>query len=178
MSPALAIAAALVLVIAISSLLYVRRAQREHALEQMLDMHVAALASANPVDVVSSDRHTVKPWFQGKLPFTFNLPELAGSQYKLNGGKLVYFRGKPAAQLIFELGKHELSVFIAQDGAGTAGVSDANENGFSTEPGPPPACGTSSSAMPAPPTCAPSASCCAPYNDEIIPVRPLTKLSC
>jgi anti-sigma factor RsiW len=133
MSPALAIAAALVLVIAISSLLYVRRAQREQAREQMLDMHVTALASANPVDVVSSDRHTVKPWFQGKLPFTFNLPELAGSQYKLNGGKLVYFRGKPAAQLIFELRKHELSVFIVQDGAGSGGVSDANENGFSTE---------------------------------------------
>jgi anti-sigma factor RsiW len=133
MSPTLAIAVALAVVIAISSAVYVRHAQREQALAQLLDMHVAALASANPVDVVSSDRHTVKPWFQGKLPFTFNLPELAGSQYKLNGGKLVYFRGQPGAQLIFELRKHELSVFIVQDGAGSGGVSDAKENGFSTE---------------------------------------------
>ena len=74
----------LVLVLAIGFLCHVvRRARAAQDMAQLLDMHVAALASANPVDVVSSDRHTVKPWFQGKLPFTFNLPELAGSQYKL-----------------------------------------------------------------------------------------------
>jgi len=101
---------------------------------ELLDMHVAALASANPVDVVSTDRHTVKPWFQGKLPFTFNLPELQGSQYKLDGGKLVYFRNQPGAQLIYELRKHEMSVFIVQGLSGTGGgVSQANENGFSVE---------------------------------------------
>ena len=90
-SPALAIALAAVLVLAIgvSSALFVRRAPRDQALSQLVDMHVAALASPNPVDVVSSDRHTVKPWFQGKLPFAFNLPELAGSQYTLRGGRLV-----------------------------------------------------------------------------------------
>ena len=47
-----------------------------------------ALSSPNPVDVISDDRHTVKPWFQGKLPFTFNLPELAGSNFTLIGGTL------------------------------------------------------------------------------------------
>jgi anti-sigma factor RsiW len=135
-SPALAVAAALVLMIAVSSALFVRRAARQQELAQLLDMHVAALASANPVDVVSSDRHTVKPWFQGKLPFTFNLPELAGSQYSLRGARLVYFRGHPAAQLIYELGKHELSVFIVQSGgaaAVNASVSSARKSGFSTE---------------------------------------------
>lgn len=131
-SPALAVAVALVLAIAVSSAIFVRRAARQQELAQLLDMHVAALASANPVDVVSSDRHTVKPWFQGKLPFTFNLPELAGSPYKLDGGRLVYFRGQPGAQLIFELRKHELSVFIVQDG-GSANVSSQRKNGFSTE---------------------------------------------
>jgi anti-sigma factor RsiW len=134
MSPALAIAAALVLVIAVSSAVFIRHSAREQALARLLDMHVAALASANPVDVVSSDRHTVKPWFQGKLPFTFNLPELAGSQYKLDGGRLVYFRGQAGAQLIYERGKHEFSVFIVPDGAAArAGVADEKRNGFSTE---------------------------------------------
>ena len=58
---------------------------------ELIDQHVMMLASANPVDVISSDKHTVKPWFQGKLPFTFNPPELAaGSPFTLVGGKLVY----------------------------------------------------------------------------------------
>jgi len=133
LNPVLAIAAALIVVMAISSVLYVRRAQREQAIAQLLDMHVAALASTKPVDVVSSDRHTVKPWFQGKLPFTFNLPELGGSQYQLDGGKLVYFRGQPGAQLIYELRKHELSVFIVPDGGALSEMSDVKKNGFCTE---------------------------------------------
>ena len=131
-SPALAVAAALVLVVTVSALWMARHSARDQAVAQLLDMHVAALASPNPVDVVSSDRHTVKPWFQGKLPFTFNLPELQGSNYALLGGRLVYFRGKPGAQLIYELRKHELSVFIVPDG-GTSGLAEDKENGFSVE---------------------------------------------
>jgi anti-sigma factor RsiW len=90
-SPALAIAVAAILVLAIgvSSAVFVRRTAREQEI---------ALASTNPVDVVSSDRHTVKPWFQGKLPFTFNLPELTGSRYSLRGGRLAYFHGQPAGR--------------------------------------------------------------------------------
>ncbi len=134
MSPALAIAAAALLVLAIglTSALFVRRSAGEQETAQLLDMHIAALASPNPVDVVSSDRHTVKPWFQGRLAFTFNLPELGGTQFSLRGGRLVYFRGQPAAQLIYELGKHELSVFIVQNGA-VSGVADEKRNGFTAE---------------------------------------------
>jgi anti-sigma factor RsiW len=95
------------------------------------------MASANPVDVVSTDRHTVKPWFQGKLPFTFNLPELQDSPYKLLGGKLVYFKHTPGAQLLFELRKHQLSVFIVQDQQGVIplgpAVSETSNRGFTVE---------------------------------------------
>src|SRR5690242_19308801 len=65
--------------------------QRERGVafcRELTDLHVSTLASATPVDVVSSDRHTVKPWFAGRLPFTFNLPELQGSQYDLIGGRM------------------------------------------------------------------------------------------
>ncbi len=128
----IAVAAVLVLAIAVPSAIMVRNSAREQTLAQLLDMHVGALASANPVDVVSSDRHTVKPWFQGKLPFTFNLPELQASQYSLVGGRLVYFQSRPGAQLIYELRKHEFSVFIVQDGP-SASITDELKNGFSTE---------------------------------------------
>jgi anti-sigma factor RsiW len=133
----IAVIAAAILVVAISVTLWTRHSARENALSELLDLHVATLASANPVDVISTDRHTVKPWFQGKLPFTFNLPELQNTPFKLVGGKLMYFRHSPGAQLLFETGKHNISVFLFQDQAemtapGT-GVGSNREMGFSME---------------------------------------------
>jgi len=66
------------------------------------------------VDVVSSDRHTVKPWFEGKLPFTFDLPELQGTSFTLIGGRASYVSQSPAAELLFRIRRHQLSVFIFQ----------------------------------------------------------------
>jgi anti-sigma factor RsiW len=135
--PNLAGIAAAILLVAVSTLVWTRHAAHEEAVAELLDMHIATLASPNPVDVVSTDRHTVKPWFQGKLPFTFNLPELANSPYKLLGGKLVYIHHSPAAQLLFELRKHELSVFITQENQQSAfagaSKSDMREKGFTLE---------------------------------------------
>jgi anti-sigma factor RsiW len=88
------------------------RAARQRVYSELADLHVATLASTTPVDVVSSDRHTVKPWFQGKIPFTFNLPELAGSEFTLAGGRVAYLEQVSGAQLIYQIRKHEISVFI------------------------------------------------------------------
>ena len=89
--------------------------RRQRVYSELADLHVAALASATPVDVVSTDRHTVKPWFQGKIPFTFNLPELQGSEFTLLGGRVTYLAQTPGAHLIYQIRKHEVSVFIFQD---------------------------------------------------------------
>ncbi len=90
---------------------------RQHTLSELADLHVATLASANPVDVISTDRHTVKPWFQGKIPFTFNLPELQKSEFTLIGGRVAYLGQAPGAELIYQIRKHQISVFIFQDRA-------------------------------------------------------------
>jgi anti-sigma factor RsiW len=79
---------------------------------EIADLHVSTLASSNPVDVVSTDRHTVKPWFQGKIPFTFNLPELQNTDFTLVGGRVTYLGQVPGAHLIYQVRKHEISVFI------------------------------------------------------------------
>jgi anti-sigma factor RsiW len=135
--PWLSAAAVALLLAVVSVTMLTRHAAREQALAELLDLHVATLASANPVDVVSTDRHTVKPWFQGKLPFTFNLPELQDSQFKLLGGKLIYLNHSPGAQLLFELRKHRLSVFIVQDQPGVLALGPStrqtSEKGFSEE---------------------------------------------
>jgi anti-sigma factor RsiW len=114
--PAIAAAAALVAML-ISAGVWLQHGRGEQGLSELADLHVSTLASANPVDVVSTDRHTVKPWFQGKLPFSFNLPEMQNSPFRLIGGRLAYFQQSPGAQLLFEIGKHRISVFIFQDRA-------------------------------------------------------------
>jgi len=131
------LAAVALLLIAVFTTVLTRRAARDQAIAELLDLHVATMASANPVDVLSTDKHTVKPWFQGKLPFTFNLPELDNSSFKLLGGKLVYFKHSPGAQLLFELRKHQLSVFIVQEQPGMiqlqTNATATSEKGFSVE---------------------------------------------
>ncbi len=95
-----------------------RRLVREsHIASELVDLHVSTLASAAPVDVVSTDRHTVKPWFAGRIPFTFNLPELQGSPFELVGGRVSYLEQSPGAELIFRVRKHQISVFIFQERA-------------------------------------------------------------
>jgi anti-sigma factor RsiW len=81
---------------------------------EMRDQHVATLAAAVPPQVLSSDRHTVKPWFQGKIPFSFNLPERLPEDVKLEGANLTYLHGRPVAQLIYSIGKHHASVFVQE----------------------------------------------------------------
>jgi anti-sigma factor RsiW len=101
-------------------------ARDQHLMSELADLHVAALASANPVDVISTDRHTVKPWFAGRIPFTFNLPELEGTPFVLVGGRISYLNQSPGAELIFRVRQHQISVFIFQErAAGTAPVTDS-----------------------------------------------------
>ncbi|HKW17518.1 MAG TPA: zf-HC2 domain-containing protein [Terriglobales bacterium] len=113
--PKLAFASTMVTALLVAALILLRPTTRPDVFAEVIDLHTSALASANPVDVVSSDRHTVKPWFQGKLPFTFNLPELQNSEFQLIGGRMAYIEHSPAAQLLFGVRKHEISVFILQD---------------------------------------------------------------
>jgi anti-sigma factor RsiW len=110
-------------------------ARRQRVYSELADLHVSTLASATPVDVVSTDRHTVKPWFQGRIPFTFNLPELQGTDFTLAGGRVTYLAQTPGAHLIYQIRKHEISVFIFQDrGAETSlPTGSTNANSFNLQ---------------------------------------------
>jgi anti-sigma factor RsiW len=97
---------------------------------ELLDQHLATLSDAAAPQVISSDRHTVKPWFQGKLPFSFNLPEpnTLPQDTALQGADLTYVDGKPAALLLFTIHKHHASIFVTQ--AGQLPVLTANTTRF------------------------------------------------
>jgi anti-sigma factor RsiW len=95
------------------------------------DQHIATLAANEPPQVISTDRHTVKPWFQGKLPFSFNLPDNLPADTKLEGANLTYLHNQPAALLLYSIGKHRVSVFVLQRLAtGQSLAQTADQAGF------------------------------------------------
>ncbi|MBB5317641.1 anti-sigma factor family protein [Tunturibacter empetritectus] len=109
-----ALAAAILLTI---SLLSWRQFHQTNILAaELLDQHLATLSTAATPQVISTDRHTVKPWFQGRLPFSFNLPDVAAlpPDTSLKGADLTYLNGQPAALLLFTIHKHEVSIFLTQ----------------------------------------------------------------
>jgi anti-sigma factor (TIGR02949 family) len=113
--PHWALVAAALLLVAAALFVAANGRQESKALAEFADLHVTNLASASPVEVISTDRHTVKPWFQGRIPFTFNLPELQGSPFTLVGGRVSYFHQEPGAHLIFRYQRHLISVFIFRE---------------------------------------------------------------
>ena len=88
--------------------------QRAGLIAEVSDQHVATLAAGLPPQVISTDRHTVKPWFQGKLPFSFNLPDNLPAGTTLDGANLTYLGSQPVAQLLYSIGKHHVSVFMRE----------------------------------------------------------------
>jgi anti-sigma factor RsiW len=81
--------------------------------------------------VLSTDRHTVKPWFEGKLPFSFNLPEPTALPpgTTLKGADLTWLGDHPAALLLFTAGKHQVSVFVTQQSS-FASAPASTRSGF------------------------------------------------
>jgi anti-sigma factor RsiW len=112
----LATAAAIVLVVGTFTSAYLgTRSGSDQVFNEIADLHVATLASSSPVDVISTDRHTVKPWFQGRIPFAFNLPELQNTEFSLLGGRMTYLEQTPGAHLIYDVRKHHISVLVFQE---------------------------------------------------------------
>ena len=111
-----AAAMAVILAVGVLTSNYVgTRSGRDQVFSEIADLHVATLASSSPVDVISTDRHTVKPWFQGRIPFAFNLPALENSEFSLLGGRMTYLDQMPGAHLIYDVRKHHISVFVFQE---------------------------------------------------------------
>jgi anti-sigma factor RsiW len=98
---------------------------------ELVDAHVRSLLPGHLLDVVSTDRHTVKPWFAGKTDLTPRVVDLASSGFPLLGGRLDYVAGHSAATLAYGRRLHTINLFVWRSGHEDVGDRALVSKGYS-----------------------------------------------
>jgi len=109
------------------------RARTGQLVEEAVSEHIRSLQFNHLSDVISTDQHTVKPWFAGKLDFAPPVVDLASAGFPLSGGRLDHLGGHPAAALVFHRRAHAINLFVWPVGPESISPGRGKMDGYHTE---------------------------------------------
>jgi len=110
----------------------VRRAEPEPDYFAVVERHVAALGAQGPkLQVTSTERHEVKPWFQGRIPLSPPVPDLSDQGFELLGGRLDRVGEHDAAVVVYRIRQHPVELYAWRDEAPASSITAESSRGFS-----------------------------------------------
>ncbi|MDB5036987.1 MAG: putative anti-sigma factor [Bacteriovoracaceae bacterium] len=110
--------------------MHTRSIQRSEFTNAVIDAHIRSTLAKHLMDVESTDQHTVKPWFLGKIDFSPPVGNYAEQGFPLGGGRLEYILGRPAAALVYERAKHMINLFVLKKTNLVSEASHIRNDGF------------------------------------------------
>ncbi|MEK7913992.1 anti-sigma factor [Burkholderia contaminans] len=110
-----------------------RHADADRTVDELVSSHVRADLSARDIDVISTDRHTVKPWFNGRIDYAPPVEDLAADGFALVGGRLDYVGRRRVAVLVYRYRQHVIDVYVRPAGEGPGAPYSTVSQGYALD---------------------------------------------